>query len=90
MAEHAREPGDRDLAVDEMQVGPAHAARPNAEQHLTGPRLGHREVERLERAADPAFLEEMTDAVLTHELDPATAVDRLLARLPEEDLEPDG
>jgi LAO/AO transport system kinase len=45
---------------------------------------------RLERAADPAFLEEMTDAVLTHELDPATAVDRLLARLPEGDLEPDG
>ena len=42
---------------------------------------------RVERAADPAFLEAMTDAVLSRELDPATAVDRLLARLPEGDAE---
>jgi hypothetical protein len=40
VAGHDRQARDVDLAVEEMQVGAAHAARGDVEQQLPGTRLG--------------------------------------------------
>ena len=51
MAGDERQLRARQLAVDDVQVGPADAAREDAQQHLARPRLRHGQVAQLERLA---------------------------------------
>ena len=44
MAEHERELGLRQLAVEDVQIGAADAAGRDLDEDLAGPRLGHSEL----------------------------------------------
>ena len=53
VAEDARRQRDLHLAVEQVQVGAADAARVHPQQQLTGSRTRDRALDRPQRAADP-------------------------------------
>src|SRR5690242_10943502 len=53
MAEHERKLRMRELAIEHMEVGAAHAASGDLDEDLVGARLGHRQLRRAERLARP-------------------------------------
>ncbi len=50
------QPHRLELAVDDVQVGPAHAAGADPHEHLTAPRLRHRALDQLQISARPREL----------------------------------